>query len=481
MEQVINEIELLRRSAAGDREAFGLLVERHQSLVYAIAYSATGSMDKSEELAQETFLQAWRNLRQLRDPVCFRGWLGTIVRNLASRAGKNRLRDVLVGAGALEEVATPAAEPGPAETLISRERQEMVWSALQRIPLKYREPMVLFYSAGRSVREVSDELGLSEHVVRQRLYRGRQLLNAEVSSLVEDTLTQVRPGRAFSAAVVALLPAVTAPAAGAVLVGAKGVPAAKALLAGGIGGAVLGPLVGLLGGLLGTWASIHNTHSPRERRFMIRTSIVMWLLLAALMGVLTLALVGMVPRWAFWACFAVFFALLPLLITLTNVRQRQIQMEEGTYPPPPGPPPRFTAGSIYGGFAGGIFGSISWFLLMAGIAHDWLVFALSLAGAMLTFLVTAHIAYRYGRRDLGAWLALAGIAVLTFTAVDLRWDVWLPLYRQSRYYDPGRDIPLKVLNVIMIAAFAGTALVLWVALRRRRPEEPGPPLDSDAS
>ncbi len=472
MEHMLDEIELLRHSTAGDREAFGLLVERHQTLVYAVAYSATGSVEKSEELAQETFLQAWRNLRQLREPEHFRGWLCTIVRNLANRAGRNRSRDVLAGAGALEDAALPAGEPGPAEALISREQQETVWSALRRIPLKYREPMVLFYSAGRSAREVADELGLSEHVVRQRLYRGRQLLNAEVSSLVEDTLSRVRPGQAFTAAVVALLPAATVPAAGAMIVGVKGVPAAKALLAGGISGAVLGPLIGILGAILGSWASIRNTQSPRERRFMIRMSILMWLLLAGLMGVLTLALVGMIPRWAFWACFAAFFALLPPLIMLTNARQRQIQVEEGTYPPPPGPPQRASAANTYASFAGSIFGSIAWLLLMAGIAQDWSVFAIILAGAMLTFLVAAHVACRYGRRGVAAWLALVGVAALTFIVVNLRWDAWLPLYRQSRYYDPASDVSLKVLNVIMVAAFVGTALVLWIAFRRRKSDEP---------
>jgi hypothetical protein len=89
------------------------------------------------------------------------------------------------------------------------------------------------------------------------------------------------------------------------------VPAGKALLAGGISGAVLGPLLGILGGMLGTWASIHNTQSPRERRFMIRSSILLWLMLVLLIGVpLTLTLVGMIPRWVYWTCFTVFFALL---------------------------------------------------------------------------------------------------------------------------------------------------------------------------
>jgi Ca2+/Na+ antiporter len=252
----------------------------------------------------------------------------------------------------------------------------------------------------------------------------------------------------------------------------KGAPAAKTLLGTGLIGVILGPILALFGGILGTWAGIRNTQPPRERRFMIRMSILLWLLLAGLMGVLILALVGMIPRWAFWASFAAFFALLPPLIMLTNVRQRQIQIEDGTYPPPPGSPQRANAAHTCASFVDSVFGSTAWLLLMAGIAHDWAVFAIILAAAMLTFLVAAHVACRHGRRGVGAGLALVGVAALTFTVVNLRWDAWLPLYRQSRYYDPASDVSLEVLSVIMSAAFVGTALVLWVAFRRCRSDEP---------
>jgi RNA polymerase sigma factor (sigma-70 family) len=480
MEHALDEAELLRHSAAGDREAFGLLVERHQTLVYAVAYSATGSMEKSEEVAQETFLQAWRNLRQLREPARFRAWLCTIARNLANRAGKNSSRDVLAGAGVLDDVAIPAEEPGPPEALISRERQEIVWSALQRIPLKYRESMVLFYSAGRSVREVADELGLSEHAVRQRLYRGRQLLNAEVSSLVEDTLARVRPGQAFTAAVVALLPAVAAPAAGAAVLGLKGMPAAKALWASVASGALLGPLLGMLGGLLGSWASIRNTRSPRERRFVIRMSILMGLLVVALVYLpLLLVFTGLMPKWSYWVFFAAFFALLGPLIVLSNAHQRQIQKQDGTYVPLPCPPRPPGAGSIYGSFGGAIFGSVAWLLMMAGIVHDWLVFAAILASATVIFFVAAQVALRRGSRLGGAWVSLVGLAALTLTVVNLRWNAWLGVYRHSSWYDPRNDISLAALDAIILGAFVVLAISHWAFLGRHRGDG-DPPRDGDS-
>jgi RNA polymerase sigma factor (sigma-70 family) len=478
MEHVVNEIELLRRSAAGDKEAFGLLVERHQTLVYAVAYSATGNMDKTEELAQETFLRAWGNLRQLRDPGRFRGWLCTIVRNLANRAGKNRSHDMLAGAGSLEDMGIPAREPGPPEELLRRERQEMVWSALRRIPLKYREPMVLFYSTGRSVREVADELELSEHVVRQRLYRGRQLLNGEVASLAEDTLTGVRPGRAFAGTVVALLPTAAVPATGAAIVGAKSAPAATTLSWSIIGGlaVLLGPILGLLGGLLGfitgARAGIRYTRSPRLRRFIIGMIILVAFLGAALLIVPSvLAIVGIIPWWAVWVCLFVYWALSLLQVSLMFAYVWRHRMEESTYwmhSPPPSPPQRTSAAGFCAISAGGIFVAVAWPLLLAGVAHDWAAFALILTCAILTVLVTVYLVYGHGWRTVAVWLALAAVTGLLFVVVNLRWDIWIRAGLQRAHYLPVYDIPLQVLNVTMIVVAVGVALALWIVSRRRR-------------
>jgi Sigma-70 region 2 len=58
--------ELVAQSLDGNRDAFGRIVSRYQSLIYSLAYSATGSLGQSEDLAQETFIMAWKHLRQLR-------------------------------------------------------------------------------------------------------------------------------------------------------------------------------------------------------------------------------------------------------------------------------------------------------------------------------------------------------------------------------------------------------------------------------
>jgi DNA-directed RNA polymerase specialized sigma24 family protein len=64
----LNDAQLVAECLAGNREAFGRIVERHQTLVCSLAYSATGSLTQSEDLAQQTFVIAWRQLRDLREP-----------------------------------------------------------------------------------------------------------------------------------------------------------------------------------------------------------------------------------------------------------------------------------------------------------------------------------------------------------------------------------------------------------------------------
>jgi DNA-directed RNA polymerase specialized sigma24 family protein len=77
-----NDTELVQRSLAGDRQAFCQIVGRYQSLVCALAYSAAGSRSQSEDPTQETFLAAWRKLRDLREPARLCAWLCGIARNI---------------------------------------------------------------------------------------------------------------------------------------------------------------------------------------------------------------------------------------------------------------------------------------------------------------------------------------------------------------------------------------------------------------
>jgi DNA-directed RNA polymerase specialized sigma24 family protein len=77
-----NDAELVAESLKGSRDAFQQIVERYQTLVSSLAYCATGNVSRSEDLAQETFVSAWQQLGELREPAKLRPWLCSITRYL---------------------------------------------------------------------------------------------------------------------------------------------------------------------------------------------------------------------------------------------------------------------------------------------------------------------------------------------------------------------------------------------------------------
>ncbi|MBL9175028.1 MAG: sigma-70 family RNA polymerase sigma factor [Verrucomicrobiales bacterium] len=289
----MSDEELWQLSRAGDREAFGRIVERHQSLVCALAYSVCGSLARSEDLAQETFLAAWQRLGELREPAKLRAWLCGIVRHLAAGAARRERRR---GGPAepLDDVAEPAsAEAGPAELAITQEEAALLWRSLAGLPGTYREPLVLFYRQGRSVAEVADALELSEDAVKQRLARGRALLRDELAAVVESTLARTGPGAAFTVAVLVALPmvsgttasaAVAAGAAAGTAISGGAETAGRGLLAKLGLGVLIGPVIGLACAWLGTRAAASTARSPEERRLILRYArgIIAWCLVLSL-------------------------------------------------------------------------------------------------------------------------------------------------------------------------------------------------------
>src|SRR5947207_10356000 len=137
--------ELVTQSLAGNRDAFGRIVARYQSLLCSLAYSATGSLSQSEDLAQETFITAWKQLAELREPEKLRSWLCRISRNLTFDALRRQGREPIHKAESLEEIQeSPAPEPLPSDYTISREEEAILWRSTDRMPEDERQPLVLF-------------------------------------------------------------------------------------------------------------------------------------------------------------------------------------------------------------------------------------------------------------------------------------------------------------------------------------------------
>jgi len=121
-----SDAELVKDCLTGSTSAFSEIVARYQTLVCSVTYNATGSLSRSEDLAQEVFVTAWKELRQLREPEKLRAWLCGIARRLAANTRRREGREPVCAAGELQD-EHHAPEPGPAEQTISREEESILW------------------------------------------------------------------------------------------------------------------------------------------------------------------------------------------------------------------------------------------------------------------------------------------------------------------------------------------------------------------
>ena len=297
----LNDVQLVAESLGGNRDAFRQIVERYQTLVSSLAYSAVGDVSQSQDLAQETFVTAWRKLAELREPANLRSWLCGIARFLISKEFRRRDREPVHAAeplAAVEDWAAP--EPLPPDQAISNEEKRILWRSLERIPEIYREPLVLFYREHQSIEAVARDLELSEDVVKQRLSRGRKLLQEEFLAFVATALEGTTPGKTFTLGVLAALPVLVTTATAATVTAAaatKGGSAAQATAGAGMccwlltgGGAVILAVFGLLV-LLGHWVGRAMGRVSRQTVQGRQRLIQFWRTLA--IGFFTLV----VPEW----------------------------------------------------------------------------------------------------------------------------------------------------------------------------------------
>ena len=292
---------LVAASLGGDREAFGKIVARYQRLLCSLAYSATGDLGHSEDIAQDVFVDAWKRLDTLEDSEKLKAWLCGILRFKVSHFHRRESGQPIRHSDELdEEHGFESEEPRTEDAVIQDEEQALLWQAVQRVPETYREPLILFYRQDRSAKQVADDLDLSEEAVKQRLSRGRKLLQAEMLKFVESALERSKPGASFTAAVLAAV-AVIPPPARAATFGAAAVKTGSwfkwsATLT------VLATFSGLISTFFGLRASLDQSRTQAERRNVFRTVAILFLtpllFAAALFGLGRLAQVPGYPATA---------------------------------------------------------------------------------------------------------------------------------------------------------------------------------------
>jgi RNA polymerase sigma-70 factor, ECF subfamily len=175
MIMTVNEIVLLiERARTGDRPAFGELVLRFQPAVYAVALARLRDVNEAGELTQEVFIHAMTKLEQLRDPLCFVGWL----RQITVRMAINRATRKAPVQGTEQEILqnAPDREGGPLELIIRAESRAHVWKGLDRLKEIDRATLVAFYIQGRSLKQMAREFATPVGTIKRRLHVARNRL-----------------------------------------------------------------------------------------------------------------------------------------------------------------------------------------------------------------------------------------------------------------------------------------------------------------
>jgi len=173
-----DEAVLVAEVGAGDRHAFGVLMERHLGSIVSVARRMLRDDAEAEDAAQETFLRLWRSGATLEiGPAGVRPWLRRVVSNLCL----DRVR----GQGRVKVVDELPEVPEPAKQLAVLESQDVqrrVEVAMQKLPERQRLALTLFHFEGLSQIEIGNVLGVSDEAVESLLSRARRQLKADLKS-----------------------------------------------------------------------------------------------------------------------------------------------------------------------------------------------------------------------------------------------------------------------------------------------------------
>ena len=167
-----DESKLIEQSLSGDSEAYAALVSQHQKMIRAMTFRMTGSLDDAEDLAQDTFLRAYRQLGSFGGGSKFSTWLCKIAINLSLdwRRRESRREDIH------SKWAADVVSGGSPDDGFPDELSRRVQGALNRLPAKQRAAIVLTIYENQSHAEAAQTLGCTEATISWRVFAARQKL-----------------------------------------------------------------------------------------------------------------------------------------------------------------------------------------------------------------------------------------------------------------------------------------------------------------
>ena len=186
----LQDAALVAQALAGDRDAYGLLVQRHSRSLFALAYRVTGNQDDADEVVQETFLRAYRSLSRFEQRSNFGTWLYRITMNCALDLKQKRKPEV----GSVQvaedpepgeqQVQVASSSPSQEQMMFGTQVREKVAQAMKLLSKTERAAFVMRHLEGRSIEEIAGVLGQKPNATKNSIFRAVQKMRQELGPLV---------------------------------------------------------------------------------------------------------------------------------------------------------------------------------------------------------------------------------------------------------------------------------------------------------
>jgi RNA polymerase sigma-70 factor (ECF subfamily) len=179
--------QLIHATLHGDNTAFGIIVERHWKMVIALALSKIDEPSEAEDIAQESFLKAYSQLHNLRNPDRFAGWLSKIVLQQCTNKIRRTVRcKTALGCNStqledLDGKYTITTNPG-----LSQNQVHFIRQSIRRLPEKFRSLVIMRFVTGLSAVQIAEQLGKRPGTVRVWLHRAYKILRRDLAPLLEE-------------------------------------------------------------------------------------------------------------------------------------------------------------------------------------------------------------------------------------------------------------------------------------------------------
>ena len=180
------EADLVRRARTGEEAAWHEIVDRYGAHLYRLAFSLVGNASEAEDVLQETFAGALRNLSSFEGRSSLKTWLSRILMRQAARSHRSRSRHKAAPLGGYSGTSEEPATDVPAGPVQNRSDTRMdVMAVLETLSPEHREVILLRELQGMTYEEIAEVLGVPRGTVESRLFRARQILKERLKDYGE--------------------------------------------------------------------------------------------------------------------------------------------------------------------------------------------------------------------------------------------------------------------------------------------------------